>query len=150
MEKSLERLTALKRLGILLAIDDFGTGYSSLSYLQRFPIDVVKIDKSFVDGLGTESQDTQIVAAIVSLAKALNLRTVAEGVETPRQLEALVELGCDEAQGYLLGKPMPLEGAELCPCCSVERALGAEAALRMSSRAVGRRTTRSSRRRSRP
>jgi diguanylate cyclase (GGDEF)-like protein/PAS domain S-box-containing protein len=109
VEKSLERLTALKRLGILLAIDDFGTGYSSLSYLQRFPIDVVKIDKSFVDGLGTESQDTQIVAAIVSLAKALNLRTVAEGVETPRQLEALVELGCDEAQGYLLGKPMPLE-----------------------------------------
>ncbi len=112
VDKSLERLAELKELGVRLAIDDFGTGYSSLSYLQRLPIDVVKIDKTFVDGLGSDSHDTQIVSAIVSLAKALNLRTIAEGVETQAQFESLVLLGCDEAQGYLLGKPMTTEELE--------------------------------------
>jgi len=109
VDKSLERLAALKALGVTLAIDDFGTGYSSLAYLQRFPIDALKIDKSFVNGLGTENHDTRIVGAIVSLARALDLRTIAEGVETANQLEALALMGCDQAQGYLLGRPLPLE-----------------------------------------
>jgi diguanylate cyclase (GGDEF)-like protein/PAS domain S-box-containing protein len=109
VKRSLRRLERLKGLGLRLAIDDFGTGYSSLTYLQRFPIDAVKIDKSFVDGLATDRQDTQIVEAIVSLAGALRLTTVAEGVETDQQLDALVALGCDAAQGYLLGRPMTVE-----------------------------------------
>jgi diguanylate cyclase (GGDEF)-like protein len=109
VNKSLQRLQALKSLGVRLAVDDFGTGYSSLSYLQRFPVDTVKIDKSFVDGLGTDSQDSRIVGAVVSLARALELRSIAEGVETSSQLEALAPLGCELAQGYLLGRPMPVE-----------------------------------------
>jgi len=100
-------LTALKDLGVQLAVDDFGTGYSSLSHLQRFPVDIVKIDKSFVDGLGTNHNDTQIVKAIISLAHALDLTAIAEGVESQPQLDALIELGCDMAQGYLLGRPAP-------------------------------------------
>jgi diguanylate cyclase len=111
-DKSLQLLAGLKSAGVRLAVDDFGTGYSSLSYLQRLPVDTLKIDKSFVDGLGTESHDTQIVGAIVSLARALDLRTIAEGVETPDQLQALLTLDCDQAQGYLLGVPMPLEQLE--------------------------------------
>jgi len=99
-------LQALKSLGVALAIDDFGTGYSSLGYLQRFPLDILKVDKSFVDGLGHD-QGTEIVAAVVNLAHALGLEVVAEGVETPRQLEALRELGCDLAQGYLFSRPVP-------------------------------------------
>ncbi|MGH9171356.1 MAG: EAL domain-containing protein [Acidimicrobiales bacterium] len=110
---ALECLAALKAVGVRLAIDDFGTGYSCLSYLQRLPVDTVKIDKSFVDGLGTESHDTQIVSAIVSLARALDLGTIAEGVETSQQLDALGPLGCNQAQGYLLGRPMPAEELSL-------------------------------------
>jgi len=109
VDASLKRLESLKDLGVELAIDDFGTGYSSLAYLQRFPIDSLKIDKTFVDGLGAESHDTQIVEAIVSLADALDLTTIAEGVETEEQLQFLMELGCHYAQGYLLGRPMPAE-----------------------------------------
>jgi len=112
VKRSLRRLERLKGLGLRLAIDDFGTGYSSLTYLQRFPIDAVKIDKSFVEGLAIDRQDTQIVEAIVSLAGALRLTTVAEGVETEQQLDALIELGCDAAQGYLLGRPLTVDQIE--------------------------------------
>ena len=109
-ESSIARLLELKDLGVRLAIDDFGTGYSSLSYLHRFPVDVLKIDRSFVDGLGQESEDTVIVRAVVGLARALRLEVVAEGVETAEQAEALRALGCELAQGYLFSRPLPPEG----------------------------------------
>ncbi len=99
-------LRALKSIGVSLAIDDFGTGYSSLSYLQRFPLDILKVDKSFVDELGNE-QGSEIVAAVINLAHALGLRVVAEGVETEAQLDVLRHLGCDYAQGYLFSRPVP-------------------------------------------
>jgi diguanylate cyclase (GGDEF)-like protein/PAS domain S-box-containing protein len=109
VDRSLESLRQLKRIGVQLAVDDFGTGYSSLSYLQQFPIDAVKIDRSFVAGLGKTSHDGQIVRAIVSLARALDLGTIAEGVETEGQLTALAGLGCGFAQGYELARPMPAD-----------------------------------------
>jgi diguanylate cyclase (GGDEF)-like protein/PAS domain S-box-containing protein len=99
-------LRALKRIGVSLAIDDFGTGYSSLSYLHRFPLDVLKVDKSFIDELD-DGEGAEIVAAVVNLAHALGLDVVAEGVETERQLQILRELGCDHAQGYLFSPPVP-------------------------------------------
>jgi len=104
---ALQVLRALKGLGVSLAIDDFGTGYSSLSYLQRFPLDILKVDKSFVDELGVDRGGEEIVAAVVNLAHALGLEVVAEGVETAGQLEVLRSLGCDFAQGYLFSKPIP-------------------------------------------
>ncbi|HEY3268789.1 MAG TPA: EAL domain-containing protein [Armatimonadota bacterium] len=99
-ESTIQTLTALKALGLHLAIDDFGTGYSSLSYLKRFPMDFVKIDRSFVDGLGRDSDDTVIVSATTSLAHALGLTVVAEGAETADQVQRLRDIGCDLAQGY--------------------------------------------------
>jgi len=104
---ALRVLRALKDLGVMLAIDDFGTGYSSLSHLQRFPLDILKIDKSFVDELGAGRGGAEIVAAVVKLAHALDLQVIAEGVETERQLDALQHLGCDFAQGYLFSRPVP-------------------------------------------
>jgi diguanylate cyclase (GGDEF)-like protein/PAS domain S-box-containing protein len=98
-------LHALKKLGVTLMLDDFGTGYSSLSYLKRFPVDVLKIDRSFVDGLGSEAEDSAIVKAVVGMARALELGVVAEGVETERQVECLRELGCERAQGFYFGRP---------------------------------------------
>ena len=106
---TIEALHALRSQGVHLSIDDFGTGYSSLSYLKRFPVESLKIDRSFIDGLGRESEDTSIVEAIIRLAHALELSAVAEGLETPTQLETLRTLGCDFAQGYLLGHPLPAE-----------------------------------------
>jgi diguanylate cyclase (GGDEF)-like protein/PAS domain S-box-containing protein len=100
-------LKALKGLGVTLAIDDFGTGYSSLSYLQRFPLDILKIDRTFVRELGSGGDGAEIVAAVVNLAHALDLQVVAEGVETERQLIELRRLGCDFAQGYLFSRPFP-------------------------------------------
>jgi diguanylate cyclase (GGDEF)-like protein len=105
VEATANTLHALKRLGVHLAVDDFGTGYSSLSYLKRFPVDLLKIDRSFIDGLGTDPEDGAIVLAIVSLAQALRLEVVAEGVEQFHQLEALHRLGCDAVQGFLLARP---------------------------------------------
>ncbi len=104
-------LHALKEVGVRLAVDDFGTGYSSLSYLRRFPIDVLKVDKSFVDGLGLggDGEASGLVEAILGMARTLRLTTVAEGIEQPDQLTELTLLGCDSAQGYLLSRPVPPE-----------------------------------------
>ncbi len=107
VEASRAALQALKALGITLVIDDFGTGYSSLLYLRRFPVDALKVDSSFVAGLGRNADDSTIVAAVVGLARALGLATVAEGVETADQAARLLELGCDQAQGYLWSPAVP-------------------------------------------
>jgi diguanylate cyclase (GGDEF)-like protein len=104
-ESTMGAITALRDLGVGFSIDDFGTGYSSLGYLKRFPVDSVKIDRSFVSGLGSNPEDSAIVAAVVSLGHALGLTVVAEGVETERQLEELVALGCDTAQGFYFAEP---------------------------------------------
>jgi EAL domain-containing protein (putative c-di-GMP-specific phosphodiesterase class I) len=104
-----EALDALKALGIRFAIDDFGTGYSSLTYLRRFPFDQLKIDRSFVAGLGTSTMDDAIVAATIDMGHALDMVVAAEGVETAVQLERLVELGCDLAQGYHIATPKPMD-----------------------------------------
>ncbi|MCC6076223.1 EAL domain-containing protein [Pseudomonas sp. GCM10022188] len=102
-----ERLADLKALGVHLAVDDFGTGYSSLAYLSRFPIDKLKIDKSFIDGLGQDARADKIVATIIAMGKGLDLHVVAEGVESAAQLELLRAHGCDAVQGYLSGRPLP-------------------------------------------
>ena len=106
---ALGRLQALKALGVQLAIDDFGTGYSSLSYLRQFPVDVLKIDKSFVDGVTSSSGSAALVRTIVGLGESLQLHLVAEGIEHPEQRAALQALGCAVGQGYLLGRPAPAE-----------------------------------------
>jgi diguanylate cyclase (GGDEF)-like protein len=103
---TLAALDELKEMGITLGIDDFGTGYSSLSYLKRFPVDFLKVDRSFIRGLGQDPEDTVIVRAVVALGQSLGLATIAEGVETQIQLEALQQLGCDMAQGYYFARPM--------------------------------------------
>jgi diguanylate cyclase (GGDEF)-like protein len=100
-------LTALQALGVRVAVDDFGTGYSSLSYLNRFPVDILKIDKSFIDGLGDGLHDSAIVGATINLAHDLGLITTAEGVETHRQAQILTQLGCDKVQGHLFCRPQP-------------------------------------------
>ena len=100
-------LRALKEIGVLLAIDDFGTGYSSLSYLQRFPLDILKVDRLFVEALGVSAEGEEIVSAVINLAHALGLEVVAEGVETSEQLQILRSLECDLAQGFLFSRPLP-------------------------------------------
>lgn len=102
-------LRDLRGLGLHLSVDDFGTGYSSLTYLKRFPVESIKVDQSFVVGLGLEADDTSIVEAVVRLGHSLGLTVVAEGVETPLQLKQLRELGCDRGQGYLFGRPRPAD-----------------------------------------
>jgi len=104
-----ETLLRLRALGVRLSIDDFGTGYSSLSYLKRFPVDAVKVDKAFIDGLGTDPHDSALVAAIVAMADALGLAVTAEGVESAEQLGILRELQCGRGQGYFLARPMPAD-----------------------------------------
>ena len=105
-ESAARTLERLRALGLTLAMDDFGTGYSSLSYLKRLPLDIVKVDRSFVDGLGRDAGDAAIVAAVVRMAAALRLRVTAEGVETARQLSELRALGCDQAQGFFFARPL--------------------------------------------
>jgi diguanylate cyclase (GGDEF)-like protein/PAS domain S-box-containing protein len=104
-------LHQLKDQGISLGIDDFGTGYASMSYLKRFPVDFIKVDRSFVAGLGRDREDTAIVQATLALGHALNLEVIAEGIETTDQARRLAAWGCDLAQGYLYGKPQPAETA---------------------------------------
>lgn len=106
-EAALSSLTDLKHIGVGLAVDDFGTGYSSLTYLKKFPVDELKIDRSFISGLGKESGDEAIVESCVDLAHAVGIRAVAEGVETQVQAESLKAMGCDLAQGYHYAKPLP-------------------------------------------
>ncbi len=106
-----EDLAELRRRGLRISIDDFGTGYSSLSYLRKFPIDALKIDRSFIRDVTTDRDNAAITSAIVSMAKALNLRVIAEGVETQEQLEFLRQLGCEEMQGFLVSRPLPAEEA---------------------------------------
>jgi diguanylate cyclase (GGDEF)-like protein/PAS domain S-box-containing protein len=110
--RTIQRLDELKQLSIQLAIDDFGTGYSSLAYLRRFPISVLKIDRTFVNRLGTDPQDDAIVRSIVTLSSDLGMQVVAEGIETADQLATLRELRCDYGQGYLFSRPLPSEQAE--------------------------------------
>ncbi|MCU0089752.1 EAL domain-containing protein [Pseudomonas koreensis] len=109
VDATMSALNRLKALGVRLAIDDFGTGYSSLSYLRRFPIDVLKIDQSFIRGLSHDSSDAALVGAIISLGKSLNLNVIAEGVETAQQLAFLKDHHCEEGQGYYFSKALPAD-----------------------------------------
>jgi diguanylate cyclase (GGDEF)-like protein/PAS domain S-box-containing protein len=110
-ETTLGRLRDLKSLGVQLAVDDFGTGYSSLSYLSKFPVDCLKIDRSFVSRLSEGAEDSALAAVIVGIGETLNLRTVAEGIERPDQLEALRRMNCELGQGFLFARPMPFDEA---------------------------------------
>jgi EAL domain-containing protein (putative c-di-GMP-specific phosphodiesterase class I) len=105
-EQSIAILEQLSRMGVLVSVDDFGTGYSSMSYLRRFPIDKLKIDRIFINEIASRPEDASIVRAIVSLAHSLSLKVVAEGVETPAQLDFLEAAGCDEYQGYHFSHPL--------------------------------------------
>lgn len=111
-EHTISILNRLKQLGVQLSIDDFGTGYSSLSYLHRLPFDTLKIDRSFVYSVGSEGENSEILQTIISLAKGLKKKVIAEGIETESQLTLLQNLGCDYGQGYLLARPQTKENAE--------------------------------------
>jgi EAL domain-containing protein (putative c-di-GMP-specific phosphodiesterase class I) len=108
-ESTERELHDLKRLGIQLAVDDFGTGYSSLSYLRQLPVDIVKIDKAFIDRISDDPTDLALVGGIVKLAETLHLATVAEGVESAAQVGALHDVGCDLIQGFVYAKPEPAD-----------------------------------------
>ena len=112
VDESIRKLRELREMGLRMALDDFGTGYSSLSYLSKLPLDTLKIDRSFVHGMTEKADDTSIIATIISLAQALRLKVVAEGVETEQQAQLLRLLRCDQAQGYLFSPPVPLEKVE--------------------------------------
>jgi EAL domain-containing protein (putative c-di-GMP-specific phosphodiesterase class I) len=106
-EESIAILEKLSAMGVLVSVDDFGTGYSSMSYLRRFPIDKLKIDRSFINDVASRPEDASIVRAIVSLAHSLKLKVVAEGVESMEQLEFLKTLGCDQYQGFHYSAALP-------------------------------------------
>ena len=113
VDQAIRILNDLKRLGVTLSIDDFGTGYSSLACLKRFPLDILKIDRSFVADVNADPDDAAIVASIISLAHNLRLKVIAEGVETGEQLAYLRQLGCDQMQGYYFSRPVGFDGIEL-------------------------------------
>ena len=106
-EGMVERLQELKALGLRLAVDDFGTGYSALSHLQRYPIDIIKIDKAFVDGLGESDDHARLIQGIIELTHSLGLKTVAEGIETRRQADLLTTMGSELGQGFHFARPLP-------------------------------------------
>jgi len=108
-EKTIKTLQALKGMGVRLAIDDFGTGFSSLSYLKRFPLDVLKIDRTFIKDITSDPDDAAITVATIEMAHTLKLQVIAEGVETQPQLDFLTRNGCDLYQGYLFSRPVPPE-----------------------------------------
>ena len=110
-ESTIGTLRDLKSLGIDLSIDDFGTGYSSLSYLHRFPTDSVKIDRSFVAGMGPLARDSSVIRTIVALAHDLRMHVIAEGIETEAQAATLRGMGCEGGQGFLFSRPLPFEAA---------------------------------------
>ncbi len=112
VDESIRKLRELQAMGLHLALDDFGTGYSSLAYLSRLPLDTLKIDRSFVHGMTEHADNTSIVSAIISLAQALRLKVVAEGVETEQQAQLLRLLRCEQAQGYLFSRPLPAADLE--------------------------------------
>ena len=112
-ETDIEAMQTLRAMGLRFAIDDFGTGYSSLTYLKRFPIDILKIDKVFIRDITTDADDAAIVSAIISMAHSLEIKTIAEGVETLEQLELLRERGCDFAQGFYFSAPLTSEEMEI-------------------------------------
>jgi EAL domain-containing protein (putative c-di-GMP-specific phosphodiesterase class I) len=112
MDLSIQRLTELKELGVKLAVDDFGTGYSSLNYIRRFPVDILKVDKTFVDGVNLGGEESALTAAIIELAGILKLRPVAEGIERADQLAKLRDLGCDLGQGFYFAAPLPVDGID--------------------------------------
>ena len=111
-EEALRRLEALAELGVGMSIDDFGTGYSSLGYLKRFPIDKIKIDRSFVTHLGMQPESDAIVRAIVEMAEALDLKVLAEGVETRAQVDRLAIVGCGDIQGFYFSRPVEAEAID--------------------------------------
>jgi EAL domain-containing protein (putative c-di-GMP-specific phosphodiesterase class I) len=106
------RLKALKALGVRIAIDDFGTGHSSLAYLRRFPVDALKIDRSFISGIASSDSAAAIIHTLVQLGKTLDIETLAEGIEQPAQLEKLQEEHCDQGQGFLFARPLDVPGIE--------------------------------------
>jgi EAL domain-containing protein (putative c-di-GMP-specific phosphodiesterase class I) len=111
-ETSVDRLHALRALGVQLVLDDFGTGYSSLSYLRKLPLDTIKIDRSFITGLGSDDADLPIVQAVIALAHGLGIDVVAEGIETAAQLTWLRKLACDRGQGYFYARPLAAQQLE--------------------------------------
>ena len=107
MDRALMQLHAIKQMGVRIAIDDFGTGYSSLAQVKRFPIDALKVDRSFIRDVGSDGKDRAITEAIIAIGRTLHLTVVAEGVETAEQQTVLRDHGCDEIQGYYFSKPVP-------------------------------------------
>jgi EAL domain-containing protein (putative c-di-GMP-specific phosphodiesterase class I) len=112
LETNIKKLDELRKLGIKIAMDDFGSGYSSLSYIINLPIDILKIDKSFVDDITKNSKKESIIEAIISLAQKINLQVVAEGVEIKEQYDILMKQNCDKIQGYYFSKPLSDEDFE--------------------------------------
>ena len=112
VEETAQRLVGIKELGVKIAIDDFGTGYSSLAHLQRFPVDALKIDRSFISGLRDNRESETLIHTLVQLGKALSIQTFAEGIEGPEELSLLKEEACDSGQGFLFARPLDVEGTE--------------------------------------